>query len=70
MLAALIALCAWLPRPWVLALGRQVGRLFYRINQKRVAIAHINLQWCFPDLTTEQRDLAAVASGEVRPSPR
>ncbi len=55
-LAALIALCTWLPRPWVLALGRQVGRLFYRINQKRVAIAHINLQWCFPDLTTEQRD--------------
>ena len=52
----MIALCTWLPRPWVLALGRQVGRLFYRINQKRVAIAHINLQWCFPDLTTEQRD--------------
>ena len=40
----------------MLALGRQIGRLFYRINQKRVAIAHINLQWCFPDLTTEQRD--------------
>jgi len=55
-LAAVIALCTWLPRPWVLALGRQVGRLFYRVNQKRVAIAHINLQWCFPDLTTEQRD--------------
>lgn len=52
----MIALCTWLPRPWVLAFGRQVGRLFYRVNQKRVAIAHINLQWCFPDLTTEQRD--------------
>ena len=28
-------------------LGRGVGRLFFRVNKKRVRIARINLRWCF-----------------------
>jgi len=55
-LAAIIGACTLLPRAWVLTLGRQVGRLFFRINQKRVDIARVNLQWCFPDLTEADRD--------------
>ena len=37
-------------------LGRRIGRLFYRINQKRVAIARVNLEWCFPEFTAEERE--------------
>ena len=40
----------------MLALGRQVGRLFFRINKKRVDIARVNLQWCFSELTEADRE--------------
>ena len=56
MLAGIIASCTLLPRTWALALGRQIGRLFFRINQKRVDIARVNLQWCFPELTEASRE--------------
>jgi len=55
-LAAVIALSTLLPRPWILMLGRRIGRLFYRINQKRVAIARVNLEWCFPEFTADERE--------------
>lgn len=45
-----------LPRSWVLALGRQIGQLFFRINKKRVDIARLNLQWCLPELSEEDRE--------------
>ena len=56
MLAAIIALCTLLPRAWAMALGHQIGGLFFRINQKRVDIARVNLQWCFPELTEADRE--------------
>ncbi len=40
----------------MLALGRQIGRLFFRRNQKRVRIARINLAWCFPDQDEAARE--------------
>ncbi|HJP06754.1 MAG TPA: lysophospholipid acyltransferase family protein [Arenicellales bacterium] len=55
-LAGILGLCVLLPRPWVLALGRQIGRLFFRRNQKRVRIARINLAWCFPDQDEAARE--------------
>ena len=39
-----------------MALGHQIGGLFFRINQKRVDIARVNLQWCFPELTEADRE--------------
>ncbi|MEO1864452.1 MAG: lipid A biosynthesis acyltransferase [Pseudomonadota bacterium] len=55
-LIGLVGCCVFLPRSWVLILGRGVGRLFFRVNKKRVRIARINLRWCFPHLDHQARE--------------
>ncbi|HHJ18492.1 MAG TPA: LpxL/LpxP family Kdo(2)-lipid IV(A) lauroyl/palmitoleoyl acyltransferase [Gammaproteobacteria bacterium] len=44
-----------LPFAWQSAIGRQLGRLTYRVAKKRRKIAEINLQLCFPQLSPEAR---------------
>jgi len=40
---------SWLPYKWQLAMGRGLGRLFYKYVPKRTAVARRNLELCFPD---------------------
>ncbi|MGC9457021.1 MAG: lysophospholipid acyltransferase family protein [Halothiobacillaceae bacterium] len=46
---------ARLPRPWLLALGRAMGPVMYRLGPKRRHIANTNLRLCFPELNERQR---------------
>ena len=52
----LLRLLVFLPLPVLHFMGRGIGRLFYRINEKRRHIARINIDLCFPELSDEQRD--------------
>jgi len=45
-----------LPYCWQLAVGRQLGRLTYRLAPRRRRIAETNLKLCFPELSETQRD--------------
>jgi KDO2-lipid IV(A) lauroyltransferase len=45
------------PYRWQLAMGRQLGRFFYRLARRRRRIADINLKLCFPELDETQRQL-------------
>ena len=38
------------------AIGRVLGRAFYRLGRERRAIARINLELCFPERSAEQRE--------------
>ena len=55
LMIGLIALGLLLPRPLILLFGRGLGRLFHSRNRKRVHIAQVNLQLCFPALSEERR---------------
>jgi KDO2-lipid IV(A) lauroyltransferase len=46
----LFRLFALLPWPWMMAIGRALGRQVMRLAPRRVRIARINLQLCFPEL--------------------
>ena len=52
---ALLRLLVWLPLPALHTIGRAIGRLFYRINDKRRSIARINIDLCFPELSDDER---------------
>jgi KDO2-lipid IV(A) lauroyltransferase len=44
-----------LPFGWQMKIGRQIGRLGYRLAHRRRRIAEINLTLCFPELDEPQR---------------
>ncbi|MEN8216572.1 MAG: LpxL/LpxP family Kdo(2)-lipid IV(A) lauroyl/palmitoleoyl acyltransferase [Pseudomonadota bacterium] len=46
-----------LPYRWQLAVGRQLGRITYRLAPRRHRIADINLKLCFPELDDTQRQM-------------
>lgn len=47
-----------LPFPWIVALGKAIGRLIGKLLKSRRRIAEINIQLCFPELSeAEQRKL-------------
>ena len=52
----LLRVLVFLPLPVLHAMGRAIGRLFYRVNDKRQRIARINIEHCFPDLSEEEKD--------------
>ena len=54
-MAALRLVCL-LPHGAALAIGRVLGRIGERLAGSRVAIVRRNIELCFPDLTTEERD--------------
>jgi KDO2-lipid IV(A) lauroyltransferase len=51
----LLRLAALLPWPLLMALGGGVGRLIKLFSRRRVAIADINLQLCFPQMSAAER---------------
>ncbi len=53
-----------LPYPWIMGLGRQLGRLFYRFAKRRVHIARVNIGVCFPELTETEREALVKANFE------
>ena len=52
----LLRLLVYLPLPAMHFIGRGIGRLFYRVNEKRRQITRINIGLCFPELTEEQKE--------------
>lgn len=52
---ALMRGIAWLPLPWVRALGRALGWLLYGLIPSRKRIALTNLKLCFPGMSERQR---------------
>ncbi|WP_335342719.1 LpxL/LpxP family Kdo(2)-lipid IV(A) lauroyl/palmitoleoyl acyltransferase [Pseudidiomarina terrestris] len=50
----LLYFISWLPYKWQLAMGRGLGRLFYRFVPKRAAVARRNLELCFPDKSADE----------------
>lgn len=56
---ALLRLLAWLPLPWVRALGAGLGRVLYRLLGRRRRIALTNLALCFPQLPAAEREALA-----------
>ncbi len=44
-----------LPFPWVLALGRMIGRLFLKLGGSRVNVTRRNLELCFPEKSEAER---------------
>lgn len=52
----LLGTLALFPLSWVRALGSKVGKLYYRLAKKRVHIARINVQLCFPNLLDQERE--------------
>ncbi len=58
-LLGLLWLLHLLPLPLLAALGRGVGRLLYRFARSRRQIALRNLELCFPEWSTAQREQLA-----------
>ncbi|AYH48688.1 Kdo(2)-lipid IV(A) acyltransferase [Dickeya fangzhongdai] len=52
----LLYLLVLLPYPFIYRIGTGLGRLSMRFLKRRVAIAHRNLQLCFPDMPAEERE--------------
>jgi KDO2-lipid IV(A) lauroyltransferase len=55
----LLRVVCWLPVSAALAVGRGIGWLAYLIGGKRRAITRRNIELCFPDLTSAERDSLA-----------
>ncbi len=53
-----------LPYPLIMALGRFIGRLFYKLAGSRVHIARVNLKHCFPDMPEYEREKLLIANFE------
>lgn len=51
----LLRVLVYLPLPVLHTMGRYLGRLFYRFNDKRRNIARINIDLCFPEMNTEDK---------------
>jgi KDO2-lipid IV(A) lauroyltransferase len=52
-------ICAWLPYPWLLFLGKGLGGLLRLALPRRRRIANINIDLCFPEKSLrERRELA------------
>lgn len=52
----LLRIICWLPHSAALAVGRVLGRAAHSIGAKRRAVVRRNIELCFPELTTDQRD--------------
>ncbi len=46
---SLLYFISWLPYKWQLAMGRGLGKLFYKFVPKRAEVARRNLELCFPE---------------------
>lgn len=55
-MAALLRLMVLLPYPGRVVVGNVLGVAFYRLMSRRKRVARINLELCFPELSTTQRE--------------
>ena len=55
----LLRVTCWLPHSVVLGIGRMIGKLAHRIAGERRAIVRRNLELCFPDMPSAERDKLA-----------
>ena len=55
----LLRVACWLPHSVVLGIGRMIGKLAHRIAGDRRAIVRRNLELCFPDMPSADRDKLA-----------
>jgi len=53
---ALFYLFSMMPMAVIDSVAHRLGGLFYRINQKRVRFANINLKMCFPEMEQAERE--------------
>jgi Kdo2-lipid IVA lauroyltransferase/acyltransferase len=61
----LLRLSCLLPYRVQLGIGKIIGRVAYRFARKRRAISRRNIELCFPELSTEERDALAKAHFEA-----
>jgi len=47
---------SWLPYKFQLFLGRQIGKLLFKIGSSRKKVAERNITLCFPDMGEEERE--------------
>ena len=55
LIIGVMSLVSLMPLSWHQAVGRVVGRLYFALNKKRRKIAQCNIEYCFPELTRQQR---------------
>ncbi len=65
LLVLMLFLIGRLPFTWVLALGRRIGRLFLKLGGTRVQITRRNLELCFSDKSSEEREQILVKNFEA-----
>ncbi len=56
LMLGILRLLALLPYRWQMSLGSALGRLLYHLMGQRRHIARVNIDLCFPELNTEQRN--------------
>lgn len=54
-----LRLICLLPHRWTLAVGRGIGKLAHRFAGTRLAIVRRNIELCFPEMSTAERDALA-----------
>ena len=55
----MLRLICLLPHRWTLAVGRGIGKLAHHFAGTRLAIVRRNIELCFPELSTAERDALA-----------
>jgi KDO2-lipid IV(A) lauroyltransferase len=53
----LLRIICWLPHSAALAVGKAIGRLAHLVGGKRRAIVRRNIELCFPNLSSAERDV-------------
>ncbi len=61
----LLRLSCYLPYHWQIKIGKSIGRLAHRISAERRAIARRNIELCFPELSTKERNKLALEHFEA-----
>jgi len=56
---AFLRASCYLPYAWQIGVGKAIGRLAHRVGAERRAIARRNIELCFPELTTQERNKLA-----------
>lgn len=62
LVVGLLWLLHFLPSPIIAVLGRGLGILLFLFARRRRHIATVNLAWCFPEFSAQQRDQLARAN--------
>ncbi|MGQ9426306.1 lysophospholipid acyltransferase family protein [Gilvimarinus sp. F26214L] len=53
---ALFTTMSWLPLPVARSIGRRLGMIYYKLGKKRVHIARVNMDICFPELSPREKE--------------